>query len=186
MTYTGRQFWPLEPRAEDVAIEDIAHALSMLCRYNGHCRYFYSVAEHSYLVWLVVSRTAPGDYRHQLRALLHDAAEAYLADVPRPVKPFLRNYQKAEKRINRAIAQAFNLPSLEKTDDIAYVDARILVDEAESLMPIESVEWHKRFGEPLGVPIDCLPPGEAEEQFLSIFRGLQAELDPRGVLKNAT
>ena len=49
-TYTGRQFWPIDPRANEVHIEDIAHALSMMCRYNGHCRTFYSVAEHSVLV----------------------------------------------------------------------------------------------------------------------------------------
>lgn len=176
MTYTGRQFWPLEPKAEDVTIEDIAHALSLLCRYNGHCRYFYSVAEHSYLVWSVVSQMAPGDYRHQLRALLHDAAEAYLADVPRPVKPFLRNYERAEKRLHRVIAQAFNLPSLEKTDDIDYVDTRILVDETEALMPIVSVERCKWLVEPLGVAIRCWQPQIAKHMFLSTFYTLTEAL----------
>lgn len=79
-TFSGRQFFPLEPRVEDVCIEDIAHGLSNLCRYAGHCECFYSVAQHC----LLVSRVVPRE--HALRGLLHDASEAYLIDVPRPIK----------------------------------------------------------------------------------------------------
>ena len=75
-TYTGIQFWPLDPRPEEIDIQDIAHALSLLCRFNGHCQRFYSVAEHSVHVSTIL---AP---EFGLWGLLHDAAEAYLSDIP--------------------------------------------------------------------------------------------------------
>src|SRR6266700_4788978 len=96
-TAMGRKFWPMDPRSGEVFIDDIAHALSMLCRFGGHCIRFYSVAEHSVLL----SRVA--EPRFKLWALLHDASEAYLADVPRPVKPALVGYKDAEERVQRAI-----------------------------------------------------------------------------------
>lgn len=82
-TYTGRKFWPLNPRAEEVYIEDIAHSLALSCRFNGHCKVFYSIAQHSVLVSQIVKPT------QQLIALLHDSAEAYLGDIIRPIKRFL-------------------------------------------------------------------------------------------------
>lgn len=79
-TYTGRVFWPLEPRPEDVDIVDIAHALANLCRYGGHSKVFYSVAHHSVLVSQIVP---PAD---ALWGLMHDSAEAYVIDLIRPIK----------------------------------------------------------------------------------------------------
>lgn len=79
-TFTGKQFWPLTPKAEDVCIEDIAHALAFKCRFGGHCKTFYSVAEHSCRVAEILRP------EHQLIGLLHDAAEAYLPDVAAPIK----------------------------------------------------------------------------------------------------
>ena len=78
-TYTGKKFFPFDPRPEQICIEDIAHGLSMLCRFSGQCPYFYSVAEHS----IYVVHCLPDNL--QLEGLLHDASEAYLADLPRPV-----------------------------------------------------------------------------------------------------
>jgi uncharacterized protein len=79
-TVTGKQFWPMDAQPEEVDIEDIAHALSLPCRFNGHCKQFYSVAEHSIHVSRVVSN------ENAARGLLHDAAEAYLSYIPQPVK----------------------------------------------------------------------------------------------------
>src|ERR1700724_2684254 len=78
-TFTGRRFYPLSPRVEDVCIEDIAHALSNICRYGGHCREFYSVAQHCNMVsdWMP---------EFKLEGLLHDSPEAYIGDMVRPVK----------------------------------------------------------------------------------------------------
>lgn len=110
-TYTGRTIRPLDPDPDDIVIEDIAHALSQLCRFTGHTRKFSSVAEHCVRVsWLVPRELA-------LEALLHDASEAYLSDIARPVKKapgFAETYLKYEAQLERAIATAFGLPEREE------------------------------------------------------------------------
>ena len=98
-TYTGRKFFPVAPRAEDIEILDVAHALSMLCRYTGHTKQFYSVAQHSVLV----SRIVPP--QDAAWGLLHDASEAYLCDVARPIKP----YRLLEQRLMVQVAGRFDL-----------------------------------------------------------------------------
>src|SRR5687767_13374438 len=92
-TYQGIQFWPLDPKPEDVSIIDIAHALSNVCRFGGHSRWFYSVSQHSYYVSLY---TRP---ENALYALLHDAPESYIGDCVRPLKPYLTNFQSIEDNI---------------------------------------------------------------------------------------
>ncbi|MDO4254358.1 MAG: hypothetical protein Q4C81_04310 [Kocuria sp.] len=92
-TYTGRRFYPLDSRPEDVDVVDVAHALSMQCRYNGHVRLFMSVAEHCVLV----SRLVPSE--HALWGLLHDATEAYVGDMVRPLKLHMPEYRAVEDRV---------------------------------------------------------------------------------------
>lgn len=127
MSYTGRKFWPLDPRAEDIDIVDIAHALSNICRFTGHVRTFYSVAEHCVLA----SRHVPPE--HALAALLHDASEAYLCDIARPVKyqPTMAFYREAETRLEHVICDRFGVdiydPHVRKIDDRMLVTERILL-----------------------------------------------------------
>jgi hypothetical protein len=167
-TYTGRKFWPLDPRAEDVCIEDIAHALSMQCRYGGHSMQFYSVAEHSVHIyrWLAAGNYAPNV---RLAGLLHDATEAYVADVPRPLKRHLAGYKDAEAVVWRAVAERFGLVGYE--DDLPTVvhegDNRILGDEVARLMV--PMEWHAKHDDPIGAEIECWPPERAEAEFLRAF-----------------
>ena len=102
MTYTKKMFDPLQPNAELIDIEDIAHALSMLCRANGHFKSFYSVAQHSINCMKEAKARGYSD-RIQLACLLHDASEAYLSDVTRPVKAELPRYKEIEAPLQELI-----------------------------------------------------------------------------------
>lgn len=168
-TYSGRKFHPLDPRPEDVEIEDIAHSLAMQCRFNGHCRFFYSVAEHSVLVARHVESVAGREAA--LWALLHDAAEAYVTDVPRPIKPMLRGYGEIEGRVMAAIAQRFGLPAV-MPREVKEADRRILTDEHYRVMGREGpgvVNVWGTDGEALGVVIIGFTPHRATFEFLREF-----------------
>ncbi|SHJ71538.1 hypothetical protein SAMN05444159_1299 [Bradyrhizobium lablabi] len=163
-TALGRQFWPIDPRADEVFIDDIAHALSMLCRFGGHCLRFYSVAEHSVLL----SRAAAPE--HKLWALLHDASEAYLVDVPRPLKPFLAGYKEAEDKIMRAVCERFGLDA-DMPTAVKEFDGRILFDERTQNMATAPVRWSTDAA-PIGVTLQYWTPLVARANFLSDFRYL--------------
>lgn len=167
-TFTGRQFYPLDPRPEDVCIEDIAHALSLLCRYGGHCTTFYSVAEHSLLV---ESAMKSNDPRMRLGALLHDAAEAYLVDVPRPLKRHIPPYGQIELNVEVAISEKFDLYWPIKQPAIGALDDRILLDERAQIMAPTPHDWGIE-GKPLGVKIRGYHPQQAESLFLRRFNEL--------------
>ena len=160
-TYTGR-FWPMDPRASEVRLVDIAHSLAMQSRYAGHGKRFYSVAEHSVLI---ARHVKP---EHKLAALLHDAPEAYLVDVPRPVKKMLAGYKEAEQNVWLAVAAAFGLsPYL--PDEVHEADTRIICDEMDQNMH-ETDPGHI---DPLGVTLEFWNPERAEAEFLAEFAKLQ-------------
>lgn len=163
-TATGRQFWPADPRPNEIFIDDIAHALSRLCRFGGHCLRFYSVAEHCVLL----SRVAPEECRFW--ALMHDASEAYLLDVPTPLKPMLGGYKHAEKMIMRAIEERFGL-FFGVPEIVKQLDRRILMDERAQNMAPSKVAWSNEV-EPLGVRLEFWPPERAQVEFLKAFTEL--------------
>ena len=169
-TFTGGQFWPMDPRPEEVYAEDIAHALSMACRYAGHCIRFYSVAEHSVLLSRAV---AP---EHRLWALLHDASEAYLVDVPRPVKPFLTNYREAEDRLMAIVCQCFGLPP-EIPAEVKRADSAILNDERAQNMRHSRHDWSID-PTPLGVTLQFWSPHQAEAEWLNALDNALASPPP--------
>lgn len=119
-TYRGGKYWPFDPRAEDVFIEDIAHSLATKCRYAGHCQGFYSVAEHS----VYCSYIGPQD--EALERLLHDAAETYNGDLIRPLKhsdEFAAPFRKLETINELIVAEKFKLtypypPSVKIADEM--------------------------------------------------------------------
>jgi hypothetical protein len=157
-TYSGRRFYPLDPRAEELADLDIAHALSLLCRYGGHVERFYSVAEHCVLMSEAV---AP---EHALAALLHDATEAYVVDVPRPLKAVLLDYRPIEERLWRVIAGRYGI-SATLPAEVVEADNRILLTERTALMP-RAERWSQDDEyEPLRVRITGWPPQEAEQAY---------------------
>jgi len=102
-TYTGRIFYPFDPKPEDIDIEDIAHALSFTCRFGGHSKQYYSVAQHCVHVSMHSSK------EHALWGLLHDADETYLTDVPKPIKPGLVGFKAIQESILKAVAERFDL-----------------------------------------------------------------------------
>lgn len=164
--YSGQQAYPMDLRPSEIHIEDIAHSLSMQCRYTGHCLNFYSVAEHSVLMARHFIKSGMREYA--LPALLHDATEAFLTDVPRPVKPFLRGYKEAEQRAWLAIAERFGLePTL--SAHVHDADARILVDERAQNMAPSVVPWSNMPNEGLGVTLRYWTPRTAKEEFLATY-----------------
>lgn len=126
-TYMGKMINLEAPQPKDICIEDIAHALSYMCRYTGHTSKFYSVAEHCVLLSEAVNM--PGT---PLARLLHDAAEAYLGDIISPLKQFLPTYQILEERMNRIIAKKYQVDF----DPVKPGDTTMMVIEANVLMPM--------------------------------------------------
>ena len=166
-TFSGRPFFPLAPRAEDVDIRDIAHALSLNCRFNGHCRSFYSVAEHS----VRVSREVPAGM--ELMALLHDAAEAYLTDVPRPIKQHLPQFSEIEERLLRVIFARFG-QYWPAPHAVWLADDTLLATEARDLMSPPPEPWNLSAA-PLAERIVPVTAEQAERLFLACFHELGAK-----------
>lgn len=171
-TYTGRQFWPIDPRPEEIDVADIAHSLSLQCRYAGHCLRFYSVAEHSVHVARYVSAA------NAMWGLLHDAPEAYLVDVPRPVKRSLPQYAAIESQLMATVSRRFKLlPIWTMPEEVKDADNRILLDErAQNLKSTDHVWGSAQAAEsagPLGVTIECWSPERAEQEFLAEFERLR-------------
>jgi uncharacterized protein len=162
-TVSGRRFWPLDPRAADVDLGDIATALSNLCRWGGHLDRHYSVAQHSVLVAL----SLPHSLRPQ--GLLHDAAEAYCVDVPAPIKVYLINYEVIEARLAAAIGDRFGVELCSLDPQVEAADIRARVTEQRDLRPtrhsIKSIQpWMARI-----VPWTV---EESRENFLGLARKL--------------
>lgn len=127
-TYTNKRFYPLEPDMELICIEDIAHALAHICRFNGHTKRFYSVGEHS-LSCLGLARRMGLSYTDRLAALMHDASEAYLADIPRPIKRAMHAYSAWEHTLQQMICRKWEIPYpfpdvIHKIDDIMLATER--------------------------------------------------------------
>lgn len=167
-TATGNKYWPLDPRPEDVHVEDIAHSLGMLCRYNGHCRFFYSVAEHSVHVAQVLMAEGH-DVPTVLAGLLHDGSEAYCTDVPRPLKPYLLGYDEIEERNWLAIAHRFGLPPV-MPEAVHKADNAVLLAEKPVLMGMQH-KWSIP-GEPAHVRVQGWDPDLARYAFLRQFHFL--------------
>lgn len=171
-TFNGHQFWPLDPDPGVIDIDDIAHSLSMQCRYAGHCIRFYSVAEHSVHLARHFRRVG-ASIEIQLWALLHDATEAYLVGLPRPVKPHILGYASAEQHLMRLIALHFKLLPFEIPQSVKDADRSIIADEAEQNMSSPPVPWNSP--PPLGIKIACWSPLAAKEEFLLEFDRLMRE-----------
>lgn len=137
-TYSGRQFFPMAPKAADILIEDIAHQLSCMNRWAGATREPYSIAQHS----VHVAELVP--HEHALWALLHDASEAYLVDVPTHIKrlPTMAPYRAAEQHLQCIIYQRFGLSGPEP-ESVKVADNALAVAEAQDLLKAIPAYWPK-------------------------------------------
>lgn len=160
-TYSGIHFYPLDAREDEINIHDIAHSLSLQCRFAGHCNKFYSVAEHSCHIFDTATK------ENALWGLLHDATEAYLVDLPRPVKNSMPIYKTTENRLMEIIASKYGLIA-EMPSEIKKLDIAILFAEAKQNMNSSTEEW-KDQAEPLDIKLRFWNPKKAEVEFMSRF-----------------
>jgi len=170
-TFSGKQFDVFNPRVEDVDIEDIAMGLANTCRFRGFVKRWYSVAEHSILMYDLL----PQDLR--IYGLLHDAAEAYMGDLPKPIKRGLPLIDDIETGILRCVAQKFGLQLNPFFDGrLKRMDWELCVREAEILLPNKTVGWADVAEMKLG-KIDLMGWDRivAQEQFLDTFYGWVVE-----------
>lgn len=136
---SGSYFDLLDPVGSAFTIDDIAHGLSMTCRFAGQCREFYSVAEHSWHAsWLVPPALARA-------ALMHDAAEAFIGDVTRPLKSLLPAYKTIERAIEQAIVDRFAIDGWD-APEIKQADLQMLHDEQQAMMPAHDDGWSTSAG----------------------------------------
>lgn len=169
-TYTGVAYFPADPRVEDVRLADIAHALSQTCRFSGNCDRFYSVAEHS----VYVSQCVPPE--HALDALMHDAEEAYIGDMTRPVKEIFRShgitlFDELAALNWSVIAEKFGL-SPELPECVHIADSRVLLAEKEQIRGPSPDHWtgYRLEGlTPAPVTIRGLAPPAARMLFMHRF-----------------
>jgi len=164
LTQSGKQFWPLAPRVQDLDIYDIAHALAHICRYGGHCNPFYSVAQHS----VHVSYLVPKEWSRE--GLMHDATEAYCGDMVRPLKIQMPAYREVEANIWKVIATRYNL-ALELPKEVKQADDVALMTERRDVMPKSLIPWSVRAEPDPGI-IRPLSPEEARYLFLRRYKQL--------------
>jgi hypothetical protein len=174
-TVSGRRFNPLDPDPDDVEIGDIARALSNQCRFGGNCHTYFSVAQHSCLVADLVAERG-GDTDAVLWALLHDASEAYLVDLPHPLKhrsELGRLYAEVEERLQNAIWERFGLSS-EPPALLKEVDRALLATERRAVAH-EAWHWPELDGvEPLDLEIEPWLPDRARDEFLTRYAEIQS------------
>lgn len=158
-TFKDRKFYFEHPEDYEFDIEEIAHSLSNQCRWTGHCRKFYSIAEHS----IHCARMSPVGFTKE--AFLHDASEAYVVDLSRPLKQLVSDYKTIQKNIEAAVAKFYEFPypmSLEVQD----IDNRMLVTEWQQLFNETDISLGPYNNEPYSFILNCWLPEKAEKEFL--------------------
>lgn len=168
LTYKRKEFYPLEPKVEDIDIEDIAHALSLLCRANGHFKHFYSVGLHS-LNCAKEAQARGYSERVMLGCLLHDGSEAYLADITRPVKRHLQKYLEIEEVLQGKIFDKWITPELTEDEKklVFEIDDNILYYEFLELFGEKIFEYVPTL---LSEPnFEYVEFSKVENEFLGLF-----------------
>lgn len=163
-TLNGEFFDYTHPERYSFDIEVIAHALSNICRYGGHCDFFYSVAEHSVLV----SKVVPPELA--LCGLLHDASEAFVGDMPSPLKAMCQSYRTIEDKVQSAIAERFGLP-YPFPHEVHIADKELYKAERLVVAPVPDEVWHTDI-----FPADVNIVGYNNNQAYEVFMQRYSEL----------
>lgn len=179
-TYSGAAFYINELNIEDIPIQDIAHALSRNCRFNGHICRHYSVAEHSVLV----SELVPKEYA--LWGLLHDISEAFVPDIPRPFKHIIGGFKEYEERLLEKVAKFYDLP-YPIPEPVHYIDRHIVAAEAEKLF-LSVPAWTKEYDQikDLENYTFGVSAGLARQLFMDRYEDLMFGEDKKEVKENLT
>ena len=163
---SGEYFDFLDPENSAFSIEDIAHGLSMICRFAGQCHRFYSVADHC---GVASYNVAP---EWAFATLMHDAAGAFIGDVSKPLKDLLPEYRKIENRIETAVLGRFGL-TLPMPPQVKEIDLVMLVTEQQQLMKNRDDWKYTRGKQALDLELECLAPNPAKARFLGRFHELE-------------
>jgi hypothetical protein len=173
-TVSGRFVNPFDPDPSALDADDIARALANLCRFGGHCRVFYSVAQHSVIVSELVEQRG-GDAEDVFAALMHDASEAYLGDMPHPLKhrsPLGAAFKAAEEHLEQALRDRFRIKP--DVPEIKRADRALLATERHAFSA-ESWHWPELEGvEPLDLELRAWSPADAERAFARRYAELEA------------
>lgn len=170
-TYTGKNLDLANPDPRQICIEDVAHHLAKLDRYNGAGHWSYSVGQHS----LLVAETLPPEYK--LQGLLHDATEAYLGDVVSPLKAMLPEYRKIEQNVMSAICKSFEI-TFPRPKIIKRADQAVMAAEMEQVVKWPDLAKRPELPPPpKGVVIKAMPWQEVKQVFMERFQELKKAQD---------
>lgn len=193
--YSGRMFNVRQPRPEDIIFEDIATSLSRLARFNGHSQKFYSVAQHSVLVTLLVPSVCrdrfafmtPHDILDcQRQALMHDAHEAYIGDIPRPLKMFCKPLWDLVPAIDNAIASRFGLVGRDECKAVVKAADRLALATERRDVLGHQLKWDDDPGEPCDeLNVVSQVAAEAVTAFRLMFDRLWGASQTRGVYERS-
>ena len=163
----------LNPKSEDIDLESIAHALSNTCRYGGHSPRFYSVAEHSYHAARLALMDDPNNSELARSVLLHDAAEAYVGDMVKPLKVEMPDFCEAEGRFEAAISARFDVDLVTHHNKIKHYDRVMLKTEKLAMWPDDKVSWAVFDDVPESeILLRYWSPAFARQEFLCMAAGL--------------
>ena len=175
-TYTGKKFYPADADPGDIDIKDISHALAHICRFNGHVKTYYSVAQHC----CIVSNNLGTNPKLRMAGLLHDAAEAYICDLPAPIKREneLAGYRTLEKRLQSKINKAFDVEfeAVKYADIITHADTRALATEKRDIIAHKELDWGIEKFSPFFDTIIPLEPKMAKIEFENTFDEIITEI----------